>query len=157
VVVGTTTVVPLPVSVVAGAVVTSNGKATTVVVSTVNVAAPHTVSTTDSSGNSVVLTNVVSGATLTATDARGSTFITTYTPGGGVVQSLVLETTQLAGGQLTTITSFAVVEQQTATSAAATSTVTPKLQNGADGFRSRGLGAEAVAMMGGALGMALLL
>jgi hypothetical protein len=142
---------------VAAAVVTSNGKATTVPASTVNLAAPQTVSTKDSSGNSVVLTNAVSGATLTATDARGSTFITTYTPGGGVVQSLVLETTQLSNGQMTTITSFAVVEQQTATSAAATSTATPKLQNGADSLRSRGLGAEAVAMVGGAIGMALFL
>lgn len=140
-------------------VVTSNGQATTVQASTVDPVAPKTVSTKDSSGNSVVLTNAVLGATLTATDQRGSTFITTFTPGGGVIESLVLETTQLPGGELTTITSFAIVEQQTAsaTSSGASSTATPKLQNGADSFKSRGLGIEAVAMMGGALGMALLL
>ncbi|TID18750.1 hypothetical protein E6O75_ATG05871 [Venturia nashicola] len=142
---------------VAAQVVTSNGQPTTVTASTVNIAAPQTISTTDNAGNSVVLTGAVAGATLTATDARGSTFITTYTPGGGVVQSLVLETTYLPDGQLTTITSFAVVEQQTATASAASASSSPKLQNGADSMKSRGMGAEAVVMMGGALGMALLL
>jgi len=152
-------------STVAAAIVTSNGVTSTSTVPTFNAATvstssvPKTISTTDSAGNSVVLTNVHTGATLTATNAKGSTFITTYTPGGGAVQSLVFQTTTLPNGQPTTITSFAAVEAQTAPASSAGSTTTsgPKLQNGAESVKSRSFGAEAVALVGGAIGVALFL
>lgn len=101
---------------------TSNGQATTVVAP--KSAPEETISTTDILGDSApkesaVALGTISGTTITAAKARRSTLVTTITPGGGVVKSLVLETQQLPDGQLTTVTSFAIVDQQTAASAGA--------------------------------------
>jgi len=146
-------------STVAAAVVTkSDGAVTTSPVPTYNNGGAQDVTTTAKNGATVVLSSVKSGQVVSTTDAKGSTFITTFTPGGGQVQSLVLQTTTLANGQQSTITSFAVVESETATSqSGSTATSGPKLQNGGEGIRSRSLGAEAIVIVGGALGVALLL
>ena len=149
-------------STVAAAVVTqANGKVTTsavpVFVNTPTSAAtkPVDVTTTDKAGNTVVLSKVTSGQVITTTDGKGSTFVTTFTPGGGKVSSLVLQTTTLPNGMQSTITSFAVVQAQTST-AGLSSTSGPKLQNGADSFHSRSFGVEAIVLVGGALGVAVL-
>jgi hypothetical protein len=146
---------------VAAAVVTqANGQVTTspVPVYTPSKAAttPIDVTTTDSSGATLVLSSVTPSQVITATDAKGSTFVTTFTPGGGSVSQLVLKTSTLANGQATTITSFAVVGAETA-AAGASGTAGPHLQNGGDSFRSRSFGAEALAIVGGAFGVALFL
>lgn len=122
------------------------------------------VTTTDSYGNMVVLSGASYGAVITATDARGSTFITTYTPNGGAVNSLVLQTTVLPNGQRSTITSFAVVggaqatdaPSSTGSSASRTSSAAPGLQSGA-ASATRGYAKEMMALLGGAVGVAYLL
>jgi hypothetical protein len=102
-----------------------------------------------------VLASVTPGAIVTATNAGGGVFVTTYTPVGGTVSSLVLQTTRLPNGQVSTITSFAIVGAETASSPSGSST--PKLQSGADGFRSRSFAIEAIVLLSGAMGAALLL
>jgi len=123
------------------------------------------VTTTDQYGNTVVLSHASYGEVITATDARGSTFVTTYTPGGGAVSSLVLYTTTLPNGQRETITSLAVVGAAGATSAPAaaspaaattTSKGTPGLQNAAAPF-ARSFGPGLVALVSVAVGFALLM
>ncbi|KAK5276696.1 hypothetical protein LTR16_010808, partial [Cryomyces antarcticus] len=109
----------------------------------------------------VVLTGAHYGAVLTATDARGSTFITTYTPGGGAISSLVLYTTVLPNGQRSTITSFALVGAPTSaasssapvSSASRTGTAAPGLQSGM-AAGTRVVGMELAALVGGAVGVA---
>ena len=112
-----------------------------------------------------MLSDITYGEVVTATDARGSTFVTTYTPGGGRVSSLVLETITLPDGQRSTITSLAVIGGQAATgtqAAAATSTAAsktgaaPGLQSGI-ASANRGYAKEMVAVIGGAIGVAYLL
>jgi hypothetical protein len=147
---------------VAGAVVTENGKATTSPVPTFNAdpTKATTVTTTDAKGNTLVLSNVKSGQVLTTTDGAGSTLVTTFTPGGGKVSMLVLQTTTLPNGEATTVTSFAEVQLMTETaggSAGSTPQATPKLQNGGDSLKTRGFSGEAIALVGAAIGVAILL
>jgi hypothetical protein len=141
------------------AVVTQDGVVTTspvsvFVASTANTK-PTDVTTTDTAGQTVVLASVTPGKIVTATNANGGVFVTTYTPGGGTVSSLVLMTTQLPNGQLTTITSFAVVAADTA--ASPSSTNAPKIQSGADSFRSSRLVMEAIVLVCSAISAALFL
>ena len=56
------------------------------------------------------MTDASPGEVFTATDARGSTFITTYTPEGLLVSSLVLKTTTLPDGSLSTITQLEIID-----------------------------------------------
>ena len=117
--------------------------------------------TTDQYGASVVLSGASRGAVITTTDARGSTFITTYTPGGGKVSSVVLYTTTLPDGAQATVTSLTVVGgAQAATGSSSrgspTNTAAPGLQSGAASApRAHVKGAFAV--VGGALGLAYML
>lgn len=116
----------------------------------------YDITTTDQYGNTVVLSNVHSGEVLTTTDAKGSTFITTFTPGGGRVSSLVLETTTLPNGQESTITSFAVASGAVTTSTGpAGASNSPHLQNGV--AIPRRVGKYVVALIGGAVGAVIML
>ena len=63
----------------------------------------------------------------TTTNAEGSTYVTTITPTGGVYSSVVLQTTTLPNGMRSTQTSFVVVSAPTAGS----STNEPHLQGAA--------------------------
>jgi hypothetical protein len=109
------------------------------------------VTTTNSVGNTVVLPSVTPGAVVTATDQRGSVFVTTYTPDGGTVSSLVLRTTQLPDGRLSTITSFAIVAAATDTSAS--SSGSPRLQSAGNSLRtsSANIALSALAVLCGAI------
>ncbi|KAH0159843.1 hypothetical protein KCU86_g19559, partial [Aureobasidium melanogenum] len=123
--------------------------------------ASDVVTTTDQYGASVVLSGASRGAVITTTDAKGSTFITTYTPGGGRVSSLVLMTTTLPDGAPSTVTSLAVVGGAQAATASSerpssTNTAAPGLQSGA-ASASRAHMKGAIAVIGGALGFAYML
>jgi hypothetical protein len=116
---------------------------------------------TDSTGRPFVTTSAVEfaptpGQVLTRTDPRGSVFVTTYTPGGGRVSSIVLITTTGPGGEPMVITSYTYVDPAAATNTpggdnAPKSTGKPGLQSG---VANKNRGMEA-AMVGGALGGAL--
>ncbi|KAF2434117.1 hypothetical protein EJ08DRAFT_646972 [Tothia fuscella] len=125
-------------SIVPAAVVTSNGRVTT---------------------SPVSIFVALTGRVMTTTDAQGSTFLTTLTPVGGEVSSLVLLTTTLANGEQAVVTSFADVGLMTdaGASPSASESTKPRLQNGAESVRSRGIGAEAIALVGGAIGVAIFL
>ncbi|EMC98998.1 hypothetical protein BAUCODRAFT_573250 [Baudoinia panamericana UAMH 10762] len=121
------------------------------------------ITTTDQFGQSVVLSGSHQGQVITTTDAGGRTVVLTYTPGGGQVSQLVLRTTQLPNGQLSTITSYAVVGgaatiTSTPSNAAArqTSSSSHGLQSGIAAPTGRYVG-EVAAMVGGAIGMAAVL
>ena len=95
---------------------------------------------TDQYGNTVVLSGNHIGDVITTTDAKGRTVTETFTPGGGAVSQLVLETTTLPDGQKSTITSLIAVGGGGATSTPAmggsahptsTSKGKPGLQSGA--------------------------
>merc|ERR1712144_183031 len=83
-----------------------------------------------------VLAASTSGQVITTTDAQGRTVTLTYTPDANAVSQLVLETTSLANGQRSTITSFAVVggaatiTSQLPRPTPASTTGTPGLQSG---------------------------
>jgi len=143
----------------AAVVTASDGKVTTSAVPTYNnnPTAKVDVTTTEKNGNTVVLSQVTSGQVVTTKDVKGSTFITTFTPGGGKISSIVLQTTTLPNGQASVITSYADVQQMTETASSSTTTSPPRLQNGAESLRSRGFGAEGIALIGGAFGVALLI
>lgn len=117
---------------------------------------PVDITTTDKNGATVVLSDVTSGEVITTTDAMGSTFVTTYTPNGGKVSSVVFKTTTGADGTKHTITSFVSADtSMTATMepGATASTRNPSLQNGVATFR--GVGREVfVALGAGMLGAA---
>ena len=147
-------------------VVTTTNSAGSTYVSSSN--APGVVyTTTDSAGSTVVTTSAVafaptSGQVITKTNSKGSTFITTYTPGGGTVASIFLVTTHNSDGTPETFTSYAYVgasatgtetggQQSPATG---TQSSKPGLQTGAAGVLSRRWGIEAVAAVGGAVGVA---
>lgn len=120
--------------------------------------------TTDRQGNDVVLSGTSSGEVITTTNNRGRTVVLTYTPGGGHVSELVLQTTRLANGQQSTITSFAIVGGTTNTLAGAGVGDSQPKSTGQPGLVS-GSGAEptgrcvggVAAMLGGAVGLAALL
>ncbi|KAL6151828.1 hypothetical protein ACJBU6_09769 [Exserohilum turcicum] len=79
--------------------------------------------TTDKDGRTTVTTSAANyaptaGQVQTTTNQQGSVFVTTYTPGGGLVSSIKLITTTDAQGQQSTLTSYEFVDpvQPTATS-----------------------------------------
>lgn len=115
----------------------------------------YDITTTDQLGNTVVLSNVHSGEAMTTTDAKGSTFVTTFTPDGGRVSSLVLETTTLSNGQRSTITSFAPATGGATQTGSTGASGSPHLQNGA--LVSRRVGKHTIALIGAAVGAAILL
>ncbi|OCL11592.1 hypothetical protein AOQ84DRAFT_184640 [Glonium stellatum] len=162
--VASSSILSAPTVSVAVAVTTTNSAGSTFV-STSD--APGVVfTTTDSAGSTFVTTSPVafaptSGQVLTETDQKGSTFLTTYTPGGGTVVSILLATTHKPDGTPETLTSYAYVgasatEIGTAQQvpASGTQSTKPGLQTGAAGVLSRRWGAEAVAVVGGAVGVA---
>jgi hypothetical protein len=96
--------------------------------------------TTDSAGRTTVTTSAAeyaptAGQVQTATDEQGSTFLTTYTPGGGLVSSIKLITTTDAEGRPSTMTSYTFVDPiqatQTADDTADAPTGKPSVQTGA--------------------------
>lgn len=111
--------------------------------------------TTDSAGRTIETASAVDfaptpGQVLTKTNKEGSTFLTTYTPDGGRVSSVLLITTTGPDGKQSVITSYTFVE--------ATPTGTennPTQANGRPGFQtnaaSMNRGLE-MAMVGGAIG-----
>ena len=144
------------------AVVTENGRVTTSPVPTftpsrVDPTRATDVTTTNSAGRTVRLSSVTPGAVVTATDDAGGVFVTTYTPDGGVVESLVVSRTTLPNGEVSTITSFAFVAADTASSPS--STGTPRLQSGASSTRmsSRSMAFEFTVVLCGMIGATALL
>jgi len=116
-------------------------------------------STTDSAGRGTVVTSAVafaptSGQVLTRTNEQGSTILTTYTPDGGKVSSILLITTTGADGQPSVVTSYTFVDPAAAATGTGTNnedptnTAKPGLQSGA-AVKHRAVDA---AMYGGALG-----
>ncbi|CAG5180826.1 uncharacterized protein ALTATR162_LOCUS9452 [Alternaria atra] len=96
--------------------------------------------TTDSAGRTTVTTSAANyaptaGEVQTETDEAGSTFLTTYTPGGGLVSSIKLITTTDSEGRPSTMTSYTFVDpiQATATggSNGGDTTESPTVQSGA--------------------------
>jgi len=93
---------------------------------------------TDDAGRTTVTTSAANyaptaGEVQTQTDEGGSTFLTTYTPGGGLVSSIQLITTTDAEGRPSTMTSYTFVDpiQATQTNDQSTPTGKPSLQTGA--------------------------
>jgi hypothetical protein len=79
--------------------------------------------TTDSAGRTTITTSAANyaptaGEVQTETNAEGSTFLTTYTPGGGLVSSIKLITTTDAEGRPSTMTSYTFVDPIQATQTA---------------------------------------
>ncbi|KXT02723.1 hypothetical protein AC578_5415 [Pseudocercospora eumusae] len=116
------------------------------------------VTTTDSQGDTVVLSRPTPGGVYTTTDSGGEVAIVTYTPGGGVVSQLEIQTTVLPNGQRSTITSFAQVGGATNApaaggSASASGSGRPGLQSGA-GMPSSWYAAELAIFVGAAIGLA---
>ncbi|KAG9191410.1 hypothetical protein G6011_09498 [Alternaria panax] len=96
--------------------------------------------TTDSAGRTTVTTSAANyaptaGEVQTEIDEAGSTFLTTYTPGGGLVSSIRLITTTDSEGRPSTMTSYTFVDpiQATATgnSDGGDATESPTVQSGA--------------------------
>ncbi|EDU48665.1 hypothetical protein PtrSN002B_001097 [Pyrenophora tritici-repentis] len=93
---------------------------------------------TDSAGRTTVTTSAANyaptaGEVKTQTNEQGSTFLTTYTPGGGLVSSIQLITTTDSEGRPSTMTSYTFVDpiQATQTDDKTTATGKPSLQTGA--------------------------
>lgn len=113
-------------------------------------------STTDSEGRGTVITSAVAfaptqGQVLTRTNEQGSTILTTYTPDGGKVSSILLLTTTGADGQPSVVTSYTFVEPAAATGTNdedPSNTARPGLQSAA---AVRNMAVDA-AMYGGAVG-----
>lgn len=113
---------------------------------------------TNAAGQPTEITSAVDfaptpGQVLTKTDSKGSTFLTTYTPGGGKVSSILLITTTGSDGQQSVITSYTVVDPAAATGTDGSPPPTgtngrPGLQTGAAN-KNRAMEA---AMVGGAVG-----
>lgn len=110
-------------------VVTTDSKGKTTLLTTTVPAAVVTDTNGQVTTSPVPTINSEGVAVLTSVDASGSTFVTTITPTGGVVSSIVLQTTTLPDGSRSTYTSFAVV---TPTGASA-----PKLQGNASSFKPK--------------------
>jgi len=76
--------------------------------------------TTDRAGRTTVTTSAANyaptaGEVQTGTDEGGSTFLTTFTPGGGLVSSVKLITTTDAAGRQSTMTTYEFVDPVQAT------------------------------------------
>jgi hypothetical protein len=79
--------------------------------------------TTDSAGRTTITTSAANyaptaGEVQTEINEQGSTFLTTYTPGGGLVSSIKLITTTDAEGRPSTMTSYTFVDPIQATQTA---------------------------------------
>ncbi|KAF2706023.1 hypothetical protein K504DRAFT_460113 [Pleomassaria siparia CBS 279.74] len=128
----------------------------TIVTQTIKPAVIYT--TTDSSGSAVVATSAAdfaptAGQVMTSTDAQGSTVLTTYTPGGGRVSSILLITTTGENGSPTVVTSYTYVDPAAATqtsppAASGTTKGKPGLQTNA----ARHNLVMEMALVGGAVG-----
>lgn len=113
--------------------------------------------TTNKAGVTVVLSGTRSGQQVTTTNANGRTVVLTYTPPPTRVSKVVVQTTVLPGGQTSTFTSFAYVPgQQASTSPSAGPTGAPALQSGSS-QRIGWYGIELTALLGFALGLALMM
>jgi hypothetical protein len=112
---------------------------------------------TNSAGQTTVTTSAAelaptAGEVKTSTDEAGSTFLTTYTPGGGLVSSIKLITTTDAEGRPSTMTSYTFVDPIQATQTAGNNdgdrTGNPSVQTAAAGKNALpyavGLGALAL-------------
>jgi len=72
---------------------------------------------------------VITPSVVTTTNAQGHTVVATIIPGGGIVDSIVLETTRLPNGQLSTFTSY-VSAQGTGAAAPHLQSVAPPARRG---------------------------
>ncbi|KAF2667065.1 hypothetical protein BT63DRAFT_328454 [Microthyrium microscopicum] len=70
------------------------------------------------------------GVAITTTNEQGSTYVTTFTPGGGVVTSLAIFTSTAPDGSRSTYTSYAIVSK-TSIPPGSAATTGPKLQGSA--------------------------
>jgi len=114
---------------VASVVPTTNAQGQTTLITTTVAAAVVTDASGQVTTSAVPTINSVGEAIITSTDGAGSTFVTTITPTGGVVSSIVLQTTTLPDGSRSTYTSFAAVTPTAASG--------PKLQGGAVGLNPK--------------------
>jgi hypothetical protein len=165
-IVASSSILSAPTLSVAVEITSTNAAGSTIVATT---AAPAVVFTaTNAAGSSFLTTSTVgyahtSGQVLVTTDAKGSTFLTTYTPDGGEVSSILLITTTGQDGQPVTLTSYAYVgasktgTAQTPGQVTGTNTGKPGLQTGAASAVTGRWGVEALAVVGGAVGVAWLL
>ena len=116
-------------------VTTTNSAGSKIVTS----APANIVTTTDSEGSTFTSASPIKPTPttpkeVTTTNAKGSTFVTTVTPGGGKVSSIVLITEVGPDNKPVTKTSYTFVDpvEQTGTSGPQeTASVTPRLQTGA--------------------------
>ncbi|KAG8626527.1 hypothetical protein KVT40_005472 [Elsinoe batatas] len=116
--------------------------------------------TTDQDGEPITLSSVSFGEVITTTGRNGRTFVTTFTPAGGRVSSIVLQTTHLPNGQRSTITSYAPVAQATNGSpsgGSASSTADASLVSSAFAAPTMIAGGRFAAVAGGLFGLAQLL
>jgi predicted phage tail protein len=150
----TAVIVPVPVTTTDAAGSTTVSTATALV--SASVSAVVTLSSTDAAGSVVVVTSTAPAVVLTnsqgqlttsaaptlsngvvrltTTNAAGSTYVATFTPGGGVVSSVLLLTTTLPDGSRKTSTSFLIVPASKTPHASGTAG--PKLQNAAGQLRA---------------------
>jgi len=100
----------------AGSVVTSASVLSTVAVApggNIVTSAPALFTTTAPNGGTVVLSSPSYDGVYTTTDNIGRTVTVTYKPTNARVSQLTLRTSTMPNGQLTTITSYAIVGAQT--------------------------------------------
>ncbi|KAF2269200.1 hypothetical protein CC78DRAFT_305940 [Lojkania enalia] len=150
-----------PTASVAVPITTTDARGSTTVSTTTKPA--HIISTTDADGNPTVATSALdfaptAGQVLTSTDGEGSTFLTTYTPGGGRVSSVVLITTTGEDGGQSVVTSYTYVEPAQATASDPpgdrTQTARPGLQTEGAGCR-KGVSRGAIVGVGAMVGALL--
>jgi hypothetical protein len=101
--------------------------------------------TTDSAGRTTLTTSAANyaptaGEVQTEINEQGSTFLTTYTPGGGLVSSIKLITTTDADGRPSTMTSYTFVDPIQATLTEGGKTGNPSVQTAAAGVVGVGYG-----------------
>jgi hypothetical protein len=151
---GNLTVTSTPPTVIVPVTLTSTDAAgsitveTSLALSAATASAATVLTATDAAGQPTLLTSFVPGIVLTdaagqvttapaqtpslvtTTNAQGHTVVATITPGGGVVDSLVLETTTLPNGLLSTYTSYVSPQGTGASEPHLQSAATPTLKNG---------------------------
>lgn len=143
----------------AGSVVTSASVLSTVAVApggNIVTSAPAQLTTTAADGGTVVLSSPTYNGVYTTTDNIGRTVTVTYRPTNARVSQLTLRTSTMPNGQLTTITSYAIVgAQNTGTgnpAPSATTTGKPHLQT--DGSAAaNGPGVDKAFIVAAALGV----
>ncbi|KAF2011425.1 hypothetical protein BU24DRAFT_280807 [Aaosphaeria arxii CBS 175.79] len=111
---------------------------------------------TDTAGQPFVTTSAVDfaptkGQVLTRTNSRGSTFLTTYTPDGGKVSSIVLITTTGDNGQPSVVTSYTFVDpaasQTNGEQPTGTQSGNPRLQSKGAAGQNKAMGAAFVGLL----------